>query len=210
LVIDGVFTLLHTITDHAGYSDTLIMLSPNQPVRYEIRSSTGAGSLVSVCSQVATEGATPDEQGEGISFYTGSLPCNATGTIYALCGGKKQVAYRNHFVSLDYYGATIASAANDAGVLLLLVNPTLSTPLTYTNTGRIQGGVAASGTTVTNTGRILRAIPMTNSTVLALAPSAALRNLPIDIDNTLGELVVAYQPLTSNQTISAAMTFLEY
>lgn len=208
LVIDGQFELVHAITDHAGYASTLIFNSPNQPVRYEIRSAGGVGSLLTICSQVATEGAGPSEQGEGISWYSSPLAANAVGTVYALCGAKKQVAFRDHLCAVSEIGAAIQTA--DSGVLLLLLNPTLSAPLTYTNTSRIQTGVANVVTTVLNRGRILKSVPMVSSGTQTQAPSALLRNLAIGVDNTLGELVVAYAPQSANQTVFGSMQVVEY
>ena len=208
MIVDGAFQLIHMIDNHAGYQDRLVFNSPNQPVRYEIRSTTGAGHLHAVCSQVATEGTTTNEQGEGISWYSAPLAANSVGTIYALVGAKKQVAFRDHFCPVSEVGAAIQTA--DSGVLMLLLNPTLSAPLTYTNTSRIQAGVALTPTTVTNVGRILKAVPMVQSGVQVQAPSALLRNLAVGIDNTMSELVVAYAPQSSNQTVFGSMQVLEY
>lgn len=208
MVIDGAFVLLHTIGNHAGYETDLIFLSPNQPVRYEIRSSTGAGSLRTICSQVSTEGATQNEGGEGISWYSEARAANTVGTIYALCGAKKQAAYRDHFCPVTEIGAAIQTA--DSGVLMLLLNPTLSAPLTYTNTSRIQTGVNGSVITVTNPGRILKAVPMVSGGIQVQSPNALLRNLAVGIDNTMSELVVAYAPQSANQTVFGSMQVLEY
>lgn len=208
MVIDGQFELIHAITDHAGYADTLIFESPNQPVRYEIRSSTGAGSLRAICSQVATEGAGYNEQSEGIAWSSPSLAVNTVGSIYALVGAKKQAAYRNHHCPVSEIGAAIQTS--DSGVLMLLLNPTLSAPLTYTNTSRIQTGVANAPITVTDVGRILKAVAMVASGTQAQAPNALLRNLAVGIDNALSELVVAYAPRSTNQTVFGCMQVLEY
>lgn len=208
LVIDGAFELIHAITDHAGYQSTLIFESPNQPVRYEIRSTTGAGSLLTICSQVATEGSTPNEMGEGLSWYSAPLAANVVGSIYALCGAKKQPAFRNHFCPVSEVGAAIQTA--DSGVLMLLLNPTLSAPLTYTNTSRIQTGVATTPITVTNVGRILKSVAMVESGLQVESPNALLRNLACGIDNTMSELVVAYAPQSANQTVFGSMQVIEY
>lgn len=208
MVVDGQFELIHAIKDHAGYASSLIFKSPNQPVRYEIRSTTGAGQLLSICSQVATEGAGPNEQGEGIAWYSAPLAANTVGNIYALCGAKKRAEFRNHFCPVSEIGAAIQTS--DSGVLLLLINPTLSAPLSYTNNSRIQTGVALSPTTVSNVGRVLKAVPMVSSGVQTQSPNALLRNLAVGIDNTMSELVVAYAPQSANQTVFGSMQVLEY
>jgi hypothetical protein len=209
MVVDGCFKLVHTIDNHAGYQADVIFLSPNQPVRYEIRSSTGAGSFTSVCSQVSTDGGTTNEQGEGIATYTGSIAANSVGTIYALCGARKVAAHRTHFAPVAEFGVTQVSGNSDAGVLLLLLNPTLSASLTWTATSLIELGVATNQT-VTNVGRILKAVPFAGAAVAAQAPNAALRILSCGIDNTMGQVIVAYAPLTSNQNVAGTIQVLEY
>ena len=208
LVVDGQFQLIHTIKNHAGDRDGLIFNSPNQPVRYEIRSTTGTGSLRSVCSQVATEGGTPNESGEGLSWYSPLLTCNSVGQVYALVGARLQVAQRNRFVPVTQFGGALST--NDTGILMLLLNPALSTPLTWTNVSRTQQGRAVEGTTVTNPGRILKVVPVVSSGVAIEAPAAALRTLACGIDNTLSEIVVAYAPLTASQAISGTIQVMEY
>lgn len=209
LVVDGVFSLVHTVKDHAGYQNGLIFKSPNQPVRYEIRSATGSGSLTSVCSQVSTDGASVSEAGEGVAIYTSGIACNSVGTIYALAGMRKVAAYRNHYVPVTEFGCTQTTGNADSGVLLLLINPTLSGALTWTANSRIETAVATNQT-VTSVGRILKAVPFSTSSVATQSPSAALRVLSCGIDNTMGQIILAYAPLTTNQTISGAMQAIEY
>jgi hypothetical protein len=209
LVVDGMFRLVHTIANHAGYQDGLIFLSPNQPVRYEIRSTSGSGSLKSVCSQVSTEGATLAEAGEGVGIYTPAISCNSVGTIYALCGMRKAAAYRNHFVPVTEFGCTQTTNSNDSGILMLLINPTLSAPLSWSANSRIETAIATNQT-VTNVGRILKPIPMSGAAVAAQAPSAALRVLGCGIDNTMNQIILAYAPLTATQSVSGTMQAVEY
>lgn len=208
-VINGAFTLIHTIDDHAGTQADLIMQSPNQPVRYEIRSTTGAGSYTTICSQVATEG-TAVEEGEELAFYTASLACNTVGTIYALAGVRKSATYRTSYIDVHSVGASIVSATVDSGVLLLILNPTLSAPLTWAANSRIEVGTATTQTITAGTGRILMAIPMNTSGSAGASPHSALRALPLDIDNTAGQLILAYQPTSSNQNVVGQMTVVEY
>ena len=211
LVVNGVFKLIHTIANHAGYQDQLIFNNPNQPVRYEIRSTTGTGALTSVCSQVSTEGTGTNEMGEGLAIYTPGITCNAIGTIYALAGARKTAANRNHFVPVTEFGATnvLTSATPESGVLLLMLNPTLSAPLTWTANSRIETAIATNQT-ITNPGRILKAVTMSGGNVSAQAPSAALRILGCGIDNTMGQLLIGYTPLTANQVVAGMMQVMEY
>lgn len=211
MVIDGQFILLHTIDNHAGYATNLIMLSPNQPVRYEIRSSTGSGSLTTICSQVASEGASLNEQGEELAIYTPSIACNVIGTVYALCAVRKSATYRNNHIIVSEFGATNIQGAStpEAGILLLLLNPTVSAPLTFVANSRVETAIATTQT-ITNTGRVLAAMPMVASAAAESAPAAALRILPVSIANSMGTIVLAYSPLTTTQNMAGHMQILEY
>ena len=209
MIVNGVFTLIHTIDDHAGYRSDLIVLSPNQPVRYEIRSSTGTGSMTAVCCQVAAEGTT-SEEGEELSVYSASLACNTVGTIYALIGVRKSATYRNAHIDIAAFGASITSATTDSGVLLVILNPTLSAPLTWAANSKIEVGTAAGQTLTAGTGRILMCLPMNTSGSELTTIQAGLRSLPIDIDNTAGQIVLAYQPTTTNQNVTGNLSVIEY
>lgn len=212
MIIDGAFKLVHTITDHAGYQSQLIFKSPNQPVRYEIRSTTGVGSLLAVCSTVAAEGTTTNEAGQGISIYTPVIAANVVGTVYALAGMRKVAAYRNHFIPVTEFGSTTlpgSAGQAEAGMLLLMLNPTVSAPLTWTANSRIETAIATTQT-ITNTGRILRCIPLSGGSQATQAPSAALRVLGAGIDNTMSEIIIGYTPLTTSQSVAGYMQALEY
>ena len=208
-VIDGAFKLTHVIDNHAGYKDTLIFNSPNQPVRYEIRGVSGGGSFTEVCSQVASEGAQAEE-GEELSVYSAPLACNAVGTIYALKGVRKSATYRNSHIDISSASASIAAATTDSGVLLLILNPTLSAPLTWTANSRIEEGTATTQTITAGTGRILACIPMNNSGNASVGVTSGLRSLPININNTAGQVILAYQPTTINQNVTGQISVVEY
>jgi len=203
---DGGFTLAHTF-DYAGSAQGTFMLSPNQPVRYEIRSTSGAGALKAICSQVATEGSI-SENGQSLGVYNDALlTANTVGTTYALLGVKKQTAYRDAPVHIDTIGAGISTS--DAGVLLLLRNPTLSAPLVYSNTGRIQAA-QATGQTVVADGRVVHAAPIVASGVSNPLANNSLSWLSSGIANDLDEWVLAYRVLTLNQTLVGTLNLVEY
>lgn len=203
---DGGFTLAHTF-DYAGSAPGTFMLSPNQPVRYEVRSTSGAGALTAICSQVATEGSI-SENGESIGIFNDALvTANIVGTTYALLGVKKQTAYRDAPVRIDTIGAGISTS--DAGVLMLLRNPTLSAPLVYSNTGRIQAA-QATGQTVSANGRVVHAAPIVASGVSNPLTNNSLSWLSSGIANDLDEWVLAYRVLTLNQTLVGTLNLVEY
>jgi hypothetical protein len=122
---------------------------------------------------------------------------------------RKVAAYRNHFVPVAEFGCTQTTNSADSGVLLLLINPTLSAPLTWVANSRIETAIATNQT-VTDVGRILKAVPFSGSAIAAQAPNASLRVLGCGIDNTMSELVVAYAPLSTTQGVSGSMQAVEY
>lgn len=87
--------LAHTV-NYAGTATDTFILSPNQPIRYEIRSTTGTGSFRYICSQVSTEGSAITESGYNnsvISLSTAGIPANTVATIgtrYPLKSYKKK------------------------------------------------------------------------------------------------------------------------
>ena len=202
----GGFTLAHCY-EYAGTTPNTFMVSPNQPLRYEIRSTTGAGTLRAICSQVATEGSI-SENAESLCIYTPSLlDCNTVGTTHALLGIKKQTAFRDTPVKIVDLGVGVSST--DAGVLLLLRKPTLSAPLSYVNNSRVQTAVATNQT-VTAEGRIIHAMPIVASGVSNPLANNSLSWLGSGIANDLDEYVLAYRVLTNNQKIAATLNVMEY
>jgi len=209
LCVDGKFILVHTIRDHAGIQSNIIFQSPNQPLRYEIRSSTGVGSLTAVCSAITTEGAGIAESAQGLATNSISISTNTVGVVYPLCAVRKQTNNRNYYIVTSEFGVTQTNGVNDSGILYLLHNPTYSAPLTWVANSKVEFGTVTTQT-ITNVGRILKAIPISGNAVGVQAPNAALRVLDCGIDNRMSELVVAYTPLTANQSVAGTLQVLEY
>jgi hypothetical protein len=194
------FILAHTFNYSTTAQDTF-MLSPNQPIRYEIRSTSGTGSLRYVCCQVATEGSF-NEAGKTLGIFNlAGITTNTLGTIFALKGVKKQTVFRD--IAVQILNVEISNTASaDAGILLLIKNPTISAPLTYVNKGVIQEGTASSGQTITaNTGVILCAVPVGASGGTDVMRENFLSFLSQSITNTMDEYVLAYTPITNNQVV---------
>lgn len=208
MTVNNNFELAHSF-EFAGNFTGTIFKSPNQTVRYEIRSSTGTGYLTSICSMVATEGSIY-ESGKGLGIYNATgISCNTAGTIYALKSVKRQAAYRDSNIILVSAGIVRNSSA-DYGICLLIKNPTLSAPITYANNSRIQEGTATNQTITAGTGYVLGAIPAGESGVSAELDRNFLRSLTMDIDNVADEFVLAYMPTTTNQTVYGTIDIREY
>ena len=195
---DG-FVLAHTF-DHASINTGTFIESPNHSVRYEIRSTTGAGNMNAICSTVATEGSL-DEEGENTVFVdTTPRSTNNIGTIYALKSVKKLANLRDLSVTVNT--ATLTNnTSGDYGVGLILLNPTLSNPLDYVTNGRISEGTTSGSITVSNVGTVLGVISAGNTGEVSGLNKNVLAKLGMNIDNTSDEIVLAYQPTTANQAM---------
>lgn len=208
LVVNNSFVLSHEFMFSGVFTGT-IFKSPNQTLRYEIRSTTGVGYLTSICSQVATEGSNI-EGGKVIGiFNTTGIACNNVGTIYALKSWKKQPTNRDIAIEILDLGITRTATA-DSGITLLIQNPTLSAPITYANKSRFQEGSPTTQTITPNTGRVLNVFPVGEPGASNTLKESYLSFLSIDIADTPDEYVLAYIPITTNQTIYGTVNLKEY
>ena len=210
MVVDGKFELSHTIDQHAGFRNDLIFQSPNHPIRAEVRSTGGAGSMTFCCVAVSSEGGA-DLQGRAVPVYNPTpLACNSAGTIYAICGIRIDAAHHDRRVVVTEISGGITSASNDAGMFLLCYNPTLSEPLTWTDKQRISSGVASANTTVSNTGTEILALAVVSNTGQAEVGDNMLATLRLDIQHVPQELVLCYKPATSNQSVTGVINAKVY
>jgi hypothetical protein len=198
-----------SLMDFAGKQKGTFMLSPNQPIRYEIRSTSGTGQLRYICSQVASEGSF-SEAGKTLSIFNlTSITANVVGTIYALKSLRKQVAFRDTAVQILDISVS-NTATSDAGILMLFVNPTLSAPLTYSNNSRIQEGTATNQTITAGTGRLVCALPINVAGSSSIIKENFLSFLSQSINNTMDEFVLAYMPTTLNQSLNGVINLKEF
>jgi hypothetical protein len=202
------FVLLHTF-NYAGSAQDVFILSPNQPIRYEVRSNSGVGSLHYICSQVATEGSI-DEAGKTLSLFNAtSISTNTVGVIYALKSVKKQAAFRD--VAMQILDVSVGiTASTDSGILMLIINPTLSAPIVYANKSKIQEGTPTNQTITINTGRVVCAVPINVAGSTDIIKENFLSFLSGSIANAMDEYVLAYMPTTNNQTVHGVLTIKEF
>jgi len=201
------FVLVHTV-NYSGTQTGTFMLSPNQPLRYEVRSTTGTGSLKYICSQIATEG-TFAESGKTKSVYNASdIITSSTSTTYVMKGIKKRSTFRDTAVQIIEIG-NVNTGYNEQGMLLLLRNPTLSGALTYANNGKIQEA-NGTGETVTANGDVICATPSGRVSSSNSMKENFLSFMASTIGNTMDEYVLAYRPATTNQSNRGIITIKEY
>jgi len=179
-----------------------------QSIRYEIRSSTGSGSLRAICSQASVIGDVANKGYNIVTVNDASLSTGNIGTTYALQGVKLSSFYPDVAAQIVEIAAVRANVQTDAGILRLLRNPTLSAPLVY-NADRRVVTAKATGQTVTDLGDTLSATPVSAATS-TLIDGNYRRWLSKSIDGTPDEYVLAYTPVTSNQSVYGLCTVKEH
>jgi len=205
------FELIHTYK-YAGTTTDTFILSPNQPVRYEIRSTTGTGSFRYICCQVATEGSI-NEGGKTLSVVNSTaMTTNNIGTIYALKSIRKQTAFRDVAIQILDIAVGINSTT-DSGLIMLFVNPTIAgAATTWTTIGKIEQGAHVAANTITaSSGRLIAAVPTSNfAGVTNTMKENFLSFLSSQIDNTLDVYTLAYMPTSTNQNVYGVINIKEF
>lgn len=202
----GGFAEVHQF-DYAGSAKGVFMSSPNQPIRYEIRSTTGAGIFTTICSQAAVEGATSVTGKPKSLFTTSVISANVVGTVYAVHGVRKLAAYRDLPIRIASFGMGVTTS--DTGIVLLLRNPTLSAPLTWATNGYIEEGTATTQT-VTANGWVVGAFPINAAGANKPLDNSTLSWLSTALDDTPDTYVLAYLPLTTNQSVGGTIDLVQY
>jgi hypothetical protein len=209
------FTLAH-VFEYAGSAtaDSVFISSPNQPVRHEIRSTTGLGSFTDVCSQISTEG-TVNQSGLSKSINTGNtaITLATIGTTYPIKAIRKQVSQRD--IAVEVSGIqTLVTSNTDILLWTLQVNPTLSAALTYTAvTNSAIEQASGNGTiTVTVPGSIMGSgyINTNSITQNSIFSENFLSYLGSNLDNTMDTIVLCGTPVTSSITVYGNIDYKEY
>jgi hypothetical protein len=209
------FKLCHTISDWAGISTGPFMLSPNQPIRYEIRSTTGTGSFKAICCQVASEGNFGETDGVSGSITSGTtgITLATIGTTYPIVALRKQTAFRDTMAVVSQ----IAILVNSADQLLwsIQIDPTISgAGLTYSNltNSNLQSAIGNGTLTVTTPGKVLaQGYSVQNGLSSSdIFKKNLLSNLMCSINNTPSAIVLCGTPLSATVTTFGLINFKEY
>ena len=207
------FVLAH-IFHYAGTAQDVFMLMPCQPLRYEIRSSTGSGSFRYICSQIATEGSF-EEDGivRAVTTGTTAITCATIGTTYPLIAIRKQSAHRCVASRMSDYNIFVSSS-NDRMLYSMQINPTLSAPLTYANvvSSSVQSAIGNGTITVTTPGILLSAGFLAQNSIL---PSGLLEHNFLSymggtLANVMDEYVLCGTPITSGVDTYSSLAYKEY
>ena len=205
--LGGRWQLLHAVTC-CGSLDALIFQSPQQPARYEIRSSGGTGSFTAVCCQVSVLGDVARNGRLRSSVNTTGVSASSSGTTYVLQAIRKSATYRDVAIEIESIASGRSGGSTDTGILMLLRNPTLSAALSYAAYGKAERAVGTDQT-VTDLGTVLIAAPAADFAQEPLVGNYA-RWLTQSITDVADEYVLAYQAITTNQTVYGILSYKEH
>lgn len=207
IVTDDGFVTAHNFV-YAGTSQDTFIKSPNQPIRYEIRSTTGTGDFRYICNQIATAGSI-SESGYSTSVNNGTatVTYSTAGTKYPILAVRKKTAYRDLTVKLKTLNVFLQSS--DRILWTLEINPTLSAALTYADDPStvFQFANGTGAITVTATGRIIASGYLTLGQSIPTDIFAAnyLSELSGQLNGTQDEYVLCITPITTNVNALASM-----
>jgi len=205
-ITNGVIEWYYTYV-HAGVVDSTFIESPQQPIRYEIRSTGGAGDFDQICAMVASEGSI-DEVGYSRAFNVDAFSATASGTDYAALGIRLKPTYRNARIDKEDLGLLITT--NDNVIWYLCFNPTIAGTFAYVDQddSALQLATGATANTVSDLGLVLDSGFVVGNSVSVKPFKNSLR-LGTLIDGTPDELVLVIKPLSPNLTCYAEITVNE-
>jgi len=207
------FVLAHTF-NYSGTSNDTFTLSPNHSMRYEIRSTTGTGSFRYICAQVATEGSV-GESGKQKAIDTGftDIIYAAVGVEYPVKAIRKKTTHRDSGVKIT--GAQLFVSSNsDRALMRILLNPTLSAPLTFTDVinSSVQEANGSNTITITGKGTVLFSKYITQNSVFdaKVFEQDFLTWLDMSILNVSDIILVSIIPITATISANAAINYKDY
>lgn len=210
LEISNKLILFH-LENFANVRESVYISSPNHSIRYEIRSTGGAGKISHVCSSVNIEGAR-NNLGAILGFNVGEIGLNfmSGGTNYMALALRLKA---NHVdTSLDILVFSILGTTPDNFLWELLLNPTV--------TGLVDGDfsseigeaveIATGGTSrpITDKGNIIDNGYVSQKDQSRNTIENAIR-LGMSISGLRDVFVLSITPLSNNLTVFPAITIRE-
>lgn len=204
------FILAHKFT-WAGTSQGTFFNSPNQPVRYDIYSTGGAGTFTSICAQVSTEGSI-NECGKFSTAESSTTAVSAAtiGTKYLMKAIRGTTPGRLIKLNSFYH---FVSSANDIALLTLDLNPTTITgvPTWTAISGSPVEQAHGNGTSTVSGGTpIFSAIVTQNTVILPQLSEDYLTYIGYKINNVSDIISLSITPITASITCYAGMNFKVY
>ena len=207
LVIDGMIYHFHS-TNNANNIEGVYMLSPNKPMRWEIRQTgAGSGSFSHICSTVGTEGSI-NRLGVERSVNTDGIhiDANSVGTKYAVIGIRLNETGLDSVV--DVLRFNLLGLTNDNYYWELHLNPVFNTPPTWSGLNNSGLDYFLGQSILTSDGVILDSGYAVSRTVSSDEIDNALR-LGADINGVSDYIVLMVSPLSINLDVHGSLTYRE-
>lgn len=209
LVIDGQIFYVH----HFNNANNLVGVwtsSPNNHIRYEIRSTGGAGELNQICSTVVSEGG-QDKNGILRTHSNGStfVSIANTGVTFPLLGIRLQSA-KNNIVIVEEAVSILCGTANDPFRWFLCINPTIVGTFTFTDLANsaVQVATGTAANTITDTGVIFEQGYVYSQATFDIPLRSALR-IGHTISGVMDTLVLGITTLSGNADYVGSLTWRE-
>jgi hypothetical protein len=209
------FVLCHTF-NYSGTATDVFIISPNQPIRYSIRSTTGTGSFRYICSRVCTEdgGSIEPIINSTAKASSSGITINLVGTELLALAIRKTPTYRDMAVWLNNIDVFISTGGGDALEIYAKLNPTFSSAPTWTSTDITGVEQALGNGTITATGGILLGSRgfITEKTQLPenILSNSFIARLGMTLNNTSDVLALTVVQLAGGLTFNPYIDFSTY
>lgn len=154
MVFDGLFYLMYERTG-TNNLDKVYMTSPNQPIRYELRTSGGSGSFNMICSQASVEGTQNQLWIPCAITYPQTATFVTANTKYAWLGMKMNSGYEK--ISLLLQEVSLINTSNDDYLVTIEIDPVISGTYSFSASSQteILKSYGDGSQTVTTTGNLI-------------------------------------------------------
>lgn len=206
---NGEFIEAHRI-NYAQNNILPFCLSPNQPLRCEIRSTTGSGQFNFICGAVSRDDGSFDVEMRKRAVFQTTTPFNITtiGTRYILGALRKQTTRRNSYATV--IGGGVALTTSDTLAVELVKGGTVTGTLTFNNLTESSLQYAqGNGTQTLSGGTQLDVVLQNNTAFIDVEKGNLLANLNSDLDNNMEVIYLVATPLTANISVTNTMKFNE-
>ncbi len=207
--VDGQPVYCHYFNNANNLAAGVYMKSPNQPVRYEIRSTGGVGTLEQICSTIASEGSNNVLGFERSVRDAVDFQANRAGQNYGIYGIRLKATQLN--AKIDIIRVSLVSETDDDFIWSLVLNPTVTNAPTYNDLAnsavQIAVGIDGGGGATQISGGIIldSGVGIPSATVNDAIQSAL--SIGVSIDGTRDEIWLAVEPRSAGLDLSATETF---
>jgi hypothetical protein len=207
--INGIIFYCHQFV-HANEVSLPYLQDPNKPIRYEIRSTGGIGSLKQICASVMSEGGSVDNA-IPLSIDTGfdSIGNISSNTLWPAITVRLKDSFKSVDIQLKDFAAMAFSTTNT--LVRVVSNGVISNSAAFVDmsSGALEYSIGTTSTTLTG-GVILFSsfFNKASNTISQLGES--LYSLGSNINGTKDTLSLVLVPCGGNEKYFAAMNFKQY